>query len=83
MANDTTDVIDLFCGAGGLTAGLERAGWKTVAAVDSDADAIATLRATQAAKIKIGKSRGHYLAGTQIVESDISLVRGCELRPAA
>ena len=28
--------IDLFCGAGGLTRGLHRAGWDVVAGIDVD-----------------------------------------------
>lgn len=36
--------IDLFCGAGGLTVGLESAGWKCLAAMDNWPDAISTYR---------------------------------------
>ena len=36
--------IDLFCGCGGLTLGLEKAGHKCVLGVDNDADAIATFK---------------------------------------
>jgi len=32
-------LVDLFCGAGGLTLGFRRAGWKPVAALDVDLDA--------------------------------------------
>jgi len=38
-------VADFFCGAGGLSAGLEMAGFKTVFGIDSNADAIETFRA--------------------------------------
>ncbi|WP_369377837.1 DNA cytosine methyltransferase [Streptomyces sp. cg36] len=37
--------VDLFSGAGGLSFGLERAGWTTAAAVDSDVRALETHRA--------------------------------------
>jgi len=37
-------VIDLFCGAGGLSNGLEQAGFRTVAGVDFDAHAMATYK---------------------------------------
>ena len=38
-------VLDLFCGAGGLSLGLEMAGFETVAGVDFDENAIETFRA--------------------------------------
>jgi len=34
--------IDMFCGAGGFSLGLERAGWSVVAAVDNDKEALDT-----------------------------------------
>lgn len=37
-------LIDLFCGAGGLSLGLERAGIRSIAGVDSDQDSIETFR---------------------------------------
>lgn len=37
--------VDLFSGAGGLSAGVERAGWTTAAAVDTDERALETHRA--------------------------------------
>src|SRR5690606_31389795 len=37
-------VIDLFCGAGGLSLGLHQAGFNIVAAVDNDSNAVATYR---------------------------------------
>jgi DNA (cytosine-5)-methyltransferase 1 len=40
----TRSAIDLFCGAGGLSLGLEEAGFKTVFAVDNDPDACQTYR---------------------------------------
>ena len=36
--------IDLFCGCGGFTLGMERAGFRCVAAVDFNAEAVDTLR---------------------------------------
>ena len=37
--------IDLFCGCGGFTLGMERAGFKCLAAIDFNAEAVATLQA--------------------------------------
>lgn len=37
--------IDLFCGCGGFSLGLERAGFRCVAAIDSNEEAVATYRA--------------------------------------
>ncbi|WP_092049751.1 DNA cytosine methyltransferase [Planctomicrobium piriforme] len=37
-----TTFVDLFCGAGGLSLGLQQAGWRPLLAVDHWADAIAT-----------------------------------------
>ena len=33
-------VVDLFCGAGGLSLGFKRAGWEVVAAFDDDPSAV-------------------------------------------
>ena len=38
----STICVDLFCGAGGLSLGLEMAGWNVVAALDNDEQALAT-----------------------------------------
>ncbi|MBL6691565.1 MAG: DNA (cytosine-5-)-methyltransferase, partial [Pseudomonadales bacterium] len=40
--SDSNLGIDIFCGAGGLSLGLEIAGWKTLAAADNDRSAIDT-----------------------------------------
>jgi len=39
---DTRLCVDMFCGAGGLSLGLEKAGWKTLAAVDCDKNAVSS-----------------------------------------
>lgn len=76
-------VVSLFSGAGGLDIGLERAGWHTVVATDVDPAAVASLRASQAANIPVaGDAARTHLSGTNIVEADISDLRGSDLRPA-
>jgi DNA (cytosine-5)-methyltransferase 1 len=52
------EAIDLFAGAGGLSLGLEAAGFCSSAAVDADADACATYRSQH--------------PGTKVVEGDIA-----------
>lgn len=75
-------LIDIFSGAGGLSAGLERAGWQTVAAIDSDSAAIASLKASQARRLLIpGDSNRSYLQNTNIVGQDIASITGDDLRP--
>lgn len=73
-------VIDLFCGAGGLSAGLEAAGWQTVAAVDLDKDCVKTLTATKARRIG-GPTGRAYLAGARLICDDISRLTRHDLRP--
>lgn len=46
--------ISLFCGAGGLDIGFERAGFKTVWANDFDADACKTHRSWSKANVVCG-----------------------------
>jgi DNA (cytosine-5)-methyltransferase 1 len=65
-------VIDLFAGAGGLSSSLEAVGWRTVAAADSDDNAIETLRKNQA--------QGH-LKGARITHADVREISGADLRP--
>jgi DNA (cytosine-5)-methyltransferase 1 len=74
--------IDLFCGAGGLTAGLEAAGFQTAAVADHDADCIETLKATKAARIPVpDQPDRHYLDGTRILKRDIASMTAKDLRP--
>ena len=40
--NSKPTAVDLFCGCGGTTLGLKRAGFKVVAAVDNDPLAVET-----------------------------------------
>jgi DNA (cytosine-5)-methyltransferase 1 len=45
---DKPTVIDLFCGAGGMSHGFSQAGFRIVAGIDNDKDALATFRANHA-----------------------------------
>ncbi len=77
------DLVDLFCGAGGLSAGLEKAGWRTVSAVEQNADCAATLTATRAAGIPIdGRPDGSFLESCVIHEADVLDITADDLRPA-
>jgi DNA (cytosine-5)-methyltransferase 1 len=80
-ADSRPTVVDLFCGAGGLSAGLEAAGWQTVAAVDCDRESIESLRASQAARIAIPGSQHHYLDRALLIRKDIADVCAADLRP--
>jgi DNA (cytosine-5)-methyltransferase 1 len=46
--------IDLFCGCGGFTLGMQRSGFDCLAAVDFNAEAVATLRANLQAQSPTG-----------------------------
>lgn len=48
-------VIDLFCGAGGLSSGLQQAGLEIVAGVDQDKDSMDTFTYSHAKSIAICK----------------------------
>jgi DNA (cytosine-5)-methyltransferase 1 len=43
-SDDTGTFVDLFCGAGGMSIGFERAGFKPVLALDKDEDSIETYK---------------------------------------
>ncbi|WP_438000022.1 DNA cytosine methyltransferase [Sorangium sp. So ce185] len=76
-------MISVFSGAGGLDIGLERAGWHIETACDIDTAAVASLRASQSARIPIeGSPTRRYLDGTRILEADVRDLRGADLRPA-
>ncbi|MBC7904133.1 MAG: DNA cytosine methyltransferase [Gemmatimonadaceae bacterium] len=42
---DSLNFIDLFCGCGGFTLGMERSGFKCLAAIDFNAETVAILHA--------------------------------------
>jgi DNA (cytosine-5)-methyltransferase 1 len=65
-ASGSPIVIDLFCGAGGLSNGLAQAGFKPILAVDFDRVAMATYRANH--------------PNTKTMERDIARVTSAEVR---
>lgn len=69
-------VCSLFTGAGGLDIGLERAGFRTAAAVDNDADCISTLRANQTA---VGGVRNAHFDGTVLIHKPVETITPEEL----
>lgn len=72
--------IDLFCGAGGLTVGLKKAGFKVVAAVEVDADAARTYAANHP-EVKLLVKDIREVTAKEILEltglKSIDLVAGC------
>ncbi len=80
MGAQTFTVVSLFTGAGGLDIGLEQAGFRTVSAVDADADCVATLCANQRAGVPSGRGWDH-LAGATLMAADIEVLEARHLRP--
>lgn len=70
MSNDSgPSVVDLFCGAGGLSEGLRQAGFSPKVGIDFDRHAVATYR--------------HNHPGVPVIEKDIALVSGAEIMKLA
>jgi len=74
--------IDLFCGCGGLTLGLKRAGFRVVGAVDADPGAIrsyqANHRGPQVWLTDIRKLRAEVVADALgLAQGELELLAGC------
>src|SRR5579875_802886 len=74
--------VDLFCGAGGLTAALEAAGFRTVVAADHDRDSIDTLSETKGLRLPIYGSGRSYLEDAKLLRADVREIRARDLRPS-
>lgn len=72
--------VSLFCGAGGLDVGLEKAGFRTVAATDFDIDCMATMRAVKEARIPIPDRPGrYYFEDARLIEAPVQELRAADL----
>lgn len=71
--------VDLFCGAGGLSAGLERAGWIVAASVDHDPRALETHRHNfpgLALDLDLAEQRGRDTFVKLFADIEVDLVAG-------
>lgn len=74
--------IDLFCGCGGLTAGLKKAGFRVLAAVDIDPLSIKTYRANHR-KVNVSEADIReldpmdLLKAVNLKQGDLDLLAGC------
>ncbi|MFC2002430.1 DNA cytosine methyltransferase [Chloroflexota bacterium] len=74
--------VDLFCGCGGLSVGLEKAGFKVIGALDIDPVAIKTYRANHKGVISWNKpieylSSSVMLKILRIKKGELDLLAGC------
>lgn len=83
MNSDNADsrpiLVDLFCGAGGLSLGLEQAGFRPVFAVDFDKHAIATYRRNHPDVLAVEKDIASVTAAEILASSggkEIDLIAG-------
>jgi DNA (cytosine-5)-methyltransferase 1 len=67
--------LDLFCGCGGFSLGMDRAGFRCLAAIDFNAEAIATFRANFP---NLGNERVRCEDITQFRPQDLSKIIGSE-----
>lgn len=82
MRESSPTLVDLFSGAGGLTASFERAGFRSVAMVELDSDCVGTLRENQRRRLRIEASpHGLFLEGTKIIHADVRNITKADLVP--
>ena len=71
--------VDLFCGAGGLSCGLEAAGWQVVLAADNDEWALESHRhnvAGRALRLDLGEQQDRDVLVEALAGIDVGLVSG-------
>ncbi|MCI5074407.1 DNA cytosine methyltransferase [Oricola sp.] len=73
--------ISLFSGAGGLDLGLEMAGWQCRYASDIDPDAVATIEANRAAKLRCGAHLA--FADAHVEKADVTKLHGADILASA
>ena len=75
MKADAPTFLDLFCGCGGFSLGMERAGFRCLAAIDFNAEAITTLRANFP---ELGDERARQEDLTKFRPADLVKIIGAE-----
>lgn len=82
VADDRPTAIDLFCGCGGLTAGLTQAGFRVLAGIDIDRLAIKTYSANHPG-VRTWRRNIHSISPPSVLkklglhEGDLDLIAGC------
>lgn len=71
MANSTYRMIDLFCGAGGLTTGFVQEGFEPVLAVERESDFAATYAENHGSHVLVGDIEDLLAKGSLDVNADI------------
>lgn len=75
-------LVSLFSGAGGLDAGLERAGLRTVTATDSDPACISTLQATKSLGLPLTDgSASRHLEHARLLAAQVEQLSAADLVP--
>jgi DNA (cytosine-5)-methyltransferase 1 len=78
--NTKLTAVDLFCGGGGLTVGLKRAGFSVISAIDNDHAAVATYKANHPEIVTfcddITNFKGEQIL-KQLPSEHVDLVAGC------
>lgn len=80
MAVRKPAAVDLFCGAGGLTLGLKKAGFKVVAGVETDAEIVRTYQANHP-EVRLLVKDVRDVTGAEILKAarrkKVDLLAGC------